>query len=111
VENVEELFVGVETYMEKKANQKRNIKWGVVWNTLSSEFQQNVEDHISNNWSWGGPVDMSNKEKKCIKCISDKYNNLRLLFHERRDKGETCYANVGEKRLKEHYEKGGFWKE
>jgi len=111
VENVEELFVGVETYMEKKANQKRNIKWGVVWNTLSSEFQQNVEDHISNNWSWGGPVDMNNKEKKCIKCISDKYNNLRLLFHERRDKGETCYANVGEKRLKEHYEKGGFWKE
>ena len=111
VENVEELFVGVETYMEKKANQKRNIKWGVVWNTLSSEFQQNVEDHISNNWSWGGPVDMNNMGKKCIKCISDKYNNLRLLFHERRDKGETCYANVGEERMEEHYKKGGFWKE
>ncbi|CCO15969.1 unknown protein [Bathycoccus prasinos] len=111
LENVEELFVGVEKYMEKKANQKRNIKWGVVWNILSPEFQQNVEVHISNNWSWGGPVDMNNKEKKCIKCISDKYNNLRLLFHEKRDKGETCYANVGEKRLKEHYEKGGFWKE
>ena len=111
VGNVEELFVGVEKYMEEKANQKRNIKWGVVWNTLSSEFQQNVEDHISNNWSWGGPVDMNNMGKKCIKCISDKYNNLRLLFHEKRDKGETCYANVGEERMKEHYEKGGFWKE
>ena len=110
VENVEELFVGVEKYMEKKANQKRNIKWGDVWNTLSPEFQENVKDHISNNWSWGGPVDMNNMGKKCIKCISDKYNNLRLLFHERRDKGETCYANVGEERMNEHYEKGGFWK-
>jgi len=115
VENVEELFAGVETYMEEKANQQWKSsgkrKWDVIWNSLSPEFQLNVEDHITNNWSWGGPVDMNNMGKKCIKCISDKYNNLRLLFHERRDKGETCYANVGEERMEEHYKKGGFWKE
>lgn len=54
---------------------------------------------------------MNNKRKKCIKCISDKYNNLKLLFWERREKNQTCYANVGGERMDEHYEKGGFWRE
>lgn len=111
-ENVETLLAGVEKYLEEEAHQRRDIKWGVVWNILSlefQEFQEKVEEYVTRNVTRRDGPKVGVNEFKTF--IASKYNSQRQLFWERREKNQTCYANVGEERLKEHHKKGGFWRE